>query len=327
MQRRIWSRWSAALVFVLVGWVSACSERDATAPGFDRPTGIIIGLDRTKRLPANGELGGAAAMDAIAARYGPASRNSSDPLERAVAEWREKKNVLSGPRASKLWSGVEYDDGDYYIWSNGESYAPAGKQAKIYDLKAEATHWDGEPIDIAVTFTFDGHEASNDAQWKIHRSNGDVLISRPLGPFGSQTNPFLGMTVFSRRGWAADAAEQVDGCDLVVDDAQTHAKAWYNGEWAPTGATMGVGVNPTGPSGTASVTYTKKKDGEAESDMNFNTYFTCPPNPSEDGDGGYGGDECIVCQQWFLPVGEDWVFEWWECSPGSPTECDGGWET
>jgi hypothetical protein len=109
----------------------------------------------------------------------------------------------------------------------------------------------------------------------------------------------------------------------VVDNTQTRAHAWYEAGWDLNG--ISIGINPSGVSG--GLSFSRSKRGEVEKSARFNTYFTCPPEDDGGGGGYEGGDDCIVCQQWFLPVNEDWTFEWWECSPGAPTECSGGWET
>lgn len=303
------------LAAALFGLPVACSDRDSTGPKFERPSAEMLGLDRSKRLP-NHEAGGSQAMQAISDQFGPVSLASSDPMERAIAEWRARQGTASGASASRMWEGVESYDGDYYVWSNGQSYAPIGKQAKINNFIAQASKNSSDaPVDINVTFKFDGHRASNDAEWTLTTSSGSTLRTRPLGSFGSQTDPFLGMTVFGSRGWAASASEDDVGCDVRVNGS-SRAKAWYEGVWDVNG--ISVGINPSGAGG--QVNLSNRHAGEAEQSKSLGTYFTCPPsNGGGTGGGGYGG-QCYVCQQWFSFDGDVW-FEWWECGPTDMSEC------
>jgi hypothetical protein len=316
--RRTLSRSLALAGLALGGWAAACSDRGLVEPRFSHPTGTIVGLDPTKRLPTNREFGGNSAMAEIANQVGAQSLGPDDTLTRAVAEWRAKQSIVSGPSASKMWEGVESYGGDYYVWSNGESYAPAHKQARIYNMVARATRLSIEsPVDITVTFNFDGHHASNSAHWTLTNSSGQELRNRAEGPFGSQTDPFLGLTIFGARGWAASASEQDLGCDVRVKGG-TRAKAWFGGRWDESG--ISIGITPAGPGG--SISLTKGTSGELETSKTIETYFTCPPSDSNGGYGGDGGD-CTACQQWFLPLDEDTYVEWWECGPAAPSECEG----
>ena len=315
MKARTWRALRVTGAIMLAGSACACADQGNTAPRFERPTGNIVGLDESARLPANGEFGGNRAMAEIASQFAPDSLDSNDPLARLVAEWMARRGSMTGTSATRMWSGVEEYDSDYYVWSGGQSYAPAHKQAKIYNLIAQASRVGGDgPVDVIVTFKFDGHEASNDASWTLSRSNGDAIRSRPYGSFGSQTDPFLNMTVFAARGWAAKSSEYEVGCDVKVVGS-TRPKAWYMGKWDIDG--VSVGVNPAGPAGSLNLTHGKK--GEVEASTGLDTQFTCPP-PGD----GYGGDaDCYACQQWFYRLESGRVIEWWECSQTDPSECEG----
>ena len=314
---RFLSRFQVAGILIGV-WVAGCSDRGVTEPRFERPTGTIIGLDQTLRRPANGELGGNAAMAEIARQVGPASIESTDPLIRTVAEWQAAQGVVSGPAATKMWEGVESYDGDYYVWSNGESYAPVQKDARIYNMVAQASRVGGDgPVDVKVTFKFDGHRASNEATWTRSHASGEEIRTRAKGSFGSQTDPFIGMTIFGARGWAASASEEDLGCDVKVAGT-SQAKAWYDGTWSENG--ISIGITPSGPGG--SITLTLGRKGEVEVTKGINTLFTCPPPPTSGGGGEYdgGADQCYVCQEWWEQSGSSFI-QSWECGPEDPSEC------
>jgi hypothetical protein len=308
--QRKWSEFGAIMALIVVGSLFGCSDNDSTAPQFERPDGNIVGLDRTKRR-ATRELGGSQALQAMSEKIGSAPLSPGDPLEQMVAEWRAKQGVASGSSAVKMWQGVEQYDGDYYVWSGGESYAPLGKQAKIYSFTGRATRLGDGPVDVDVAFKFDGHRASNEAQWTLTSSSGQQLRSRPFGNFGSQTDPFFGLTAFGARGWAATASEEDVGCDVRVTGS-TRARAWYGGTWNQNG--VGVGVNPSGVS--IQINYSQQDAGQVETSKSLGTTFTCPPS----NEGGYDGLHCYVCQQWFSFDGYA-VFEWWECGPVDMADC------
>ena len=305
-----------AMTHVLAGLLTVgigCADPVVTEPRVsERPSPSMIGLDESKRLPPQHELGGDSAMRELSNRLGAASATAADPLVRAVAEWQANQGVIKGKSALRQSNGVEYYDGDYYVWSGGESYAPAHKTAKIYNMVARASR-NGDPVDIDVTFNFDGHRASNEAQWTISRSStGETLISRPWRGFGSQTDPFMGLTAFGRRGWAASTTEYITPCDVTVN-GNTEGRAWYEGFWEIAGVSFGI--NPS-QAVSGQINLSKGRSGEAQVGASLNTFFTCPPPSS-----GYGGgDTCNVCQQWFY-VFYDWIIEWWECGPADPSEC------
>jgi hypothetical protein len=315
VHQRNWSRPGAVLVLLVAGSLSAC-DNGATAPRFERPAGTIIGLDPTKRL-ASRELGGNQAMQEISNQMGSASITSKDPMERTVAEWRAKQGMASGASATKMWEGVELYDGAYYVWSGGNSYAPIGKDARIYNFAAQASkNGPDDPVIITAAFKFDGHRASNVAQWTLSRSTGENIRTRSPGNFGAQTDPFFGLTAFGARGWAASATEDGVGCDVRVN-GDTRATAWYEGVWDQNGVSFGI--TPSGP--TAGTNLNQRHAGDTEASKNLGTYFTCPPGNGDGGGGGYGGGlSCYVCQQWFSYNGE-YFLEWWECGPVSMEDC------